>query len=764
VNLNKLFPRLAIRWKLAIAFVAMAGIPLLIVGAVGTSSALSELRRAARADLRHDLDLAAARTSRSLAEVGAHVSFLEAAGLGGVATGVEARERERLLGLARTYLDSDSSALLRIKVLDADGFVTGVAERGGGGVLRGEQGAGPLLLYRWAAERLEPNGTAFLPVDLAGASESEGALNVVPAVAVVRPLFGPAGMDGVLVGEADAAELFRGLDEWRPELQGVTGLVNGSGFYLYHSRLKSDWGSLLNTDAVNLEREFPIDIARRILAGEASLEAPGGVEVATRSLSVVGQAPTGLVLYRTVPLGVLYARVAGFLGVLSLIGILLVVTVAALSLIAAAQITHPVLRIQEAAHRIAEGGTPEPVLVETNDELEDLAGDFNRMAVALQRHRTDLESLVEERTRALKRAQQELAQFVSSSADAIVGLDADRRILLWNRGAESLFGYPEAEVQGQRLDDVIGGQEGRNQAEEAFFSQGIESSGSVVNYRTRRRAKDGATIPVTLTLTALRDAEGEVYGYSVILRDDRTRDLAEDQMRRSERLSAISVMAAGLAHELNNPLSVVGNRLELMQREAMARDGDRRLLKDLDVVRKHVDRIGAITGDLLRFARNDSEALGDVDVHAVVDRTVRLLQRVFVASDIELEVDEEVSLPTAFANENIVETILVNLLLNARQATPAGGKVEIRTRSVHGMLVEIEVRDTGPGVPLDMRRRIFEPFFTTKSDQGGTGLGLAVCRALADRLGGTLEVSDWEGGGASFVLSLAQDAHARITA
>jgi signal transduction histidine kinase len=266
-----------------------------------------------------------------------------------------------------------------------------------------------------------------------------------------------------------------------------------------------------------------------------------------------------------------------------------------------------------------------------------------------------------------------------------------------------------------------------------------------------------------MTQTALGDEEGRVYGYSMILRDDRTRDLMEDQMRRSERLSAISVMAAGLAHELNNPLSVVGNRLELMQRDAIARNGDRRFLNDLDVVRKHVNRIGAITGDLLRFARNEADTMGDVDVHAVVNRTMRLLQRVFVAADVELSAFSEAALPTAFGNENILETILVNLLLNARQATPAGGSVELRTRSVQGSQLEVEVRDTGPGVPPEIRRRIFEPFFTTNADQGGTGLGLAVCRALADRMGGTLEVSEWEQGGASFVLSLAQDAHVRVT-
>ena len=762
MNLNKLFPRLPIRWKLAIAFVAMAGIPLLIVGAVGTSSAMSELKRSARSDLRGGLELAAARTTRSLAEIGAHISFLDAMGMGRLAADVDPAESERLLDLARVYLDSDSSALLRVKVLDQDGFLRASAERLEGGVLGGGGDEEPSILYLWRAQNVESGGNAFLPVDLSRRSTGKE-VQVVPAVAVVRPVYDGEALVGVLVGEADASELFRGLDDWRPDLRGVTGLVDQAGFFLYHSELKSDWQSLLNTDAVNLGREFPGDVASRILAGEPFLEAPGGVEVAVRRLVVPGQAGTGLTLYRTVPLRVLYSRVAGFLGVLSLIGVLLVLTVAALSVLAASQIAQPLLRIQKAARRIAEGGTPEPILVETNDELEDLGDDFNRMAVALQRHRTDLEALVDDRTRALKRTQHELAQFVATSADAIVGLDVEQNILLWNQGAESLFGFTESEVSGLRLDHVIGCEGDGNLAEATFLARELESRGSVVNYRTTRRAKDGAGIPVTLTQTALRDGEDRVYGYSVILRDDRTRDLMEDQMRRSERLSAISVMAAGLAHELNNPLSVVGNRLELMQRDAMAGNGDRRFLSDLDVVRKHVNRIGAITGDLLRFARNESDTMGDVDVHTVVDRTVRLLQRVFVAADVELRAHEEALLPTAFANDNILETILVNLLLNARQATPPGGTVELRTRSVRGSLLEIEVRDTGPGVPVELRRRIFEPFFTTRSDQGGTGLGLAVCRALADRMGGTLEVSDRDQVGASFVLSLAQDAHVRVT-
>jgi two-component system NtrC family sensor kinase len=394
--------------------------------------------------------------------------------------------------------------------------------------------------------------------------------------------------------------------------------------------------------------------------------------------------------------------------------------------------------------------------IETNDEIQDLSEDFERMASEVARHRRRLESAVDERTRELRRTEAELSRIVSLSADGIVGLDPAGRVRLWNRGAEHLFGFTPKETRNRFLDDLILPDGPRGRREQAYLQRILEKTGAVIGHQTLRRTKAGELVPVGITQTLLEDENGQPTGSSVIFRDSRMQEQIQEQMRRSERLSAMSVMAAGLAHELNNPVAVLDNRLELMQREAATSDNGDSLLKDLGVLREQVRRVGSITGDLLRFARDDTDEISPLQVNDVVLRVVRLLDRVVAAEGVALRYELEEDLPLASASATSVETILVNLVLNASQACAPEGSITVVTRSRQRLkLVELEVRDDGPGVPDALRSRIFEPFFTTRADQGGTGLGLAVCRALMERNGGTIHLKGGNGGrGAVFVLGL----------
>jgi len=753
LNPNKLFPRLSIRRKLSIAFALLAGIPLLVVGVIGAASAFRELRWFAQVNLQHDLELAEAGAVGGMNEIARHMAFLAA-----TATRGDALDAVGFEAVASLYLSRDSSALVRVTLLDAAGLVVASALRPGTDTLLAspEEEASPL--YLWEAAALEPGQAAFINVELR--RHGSDSLRVYPAVAAIRGVVGPSGGTlGTVVGEASAAELFGSLEIASPNLTGETGLLGPEGFYLYHTEWKRDWERLLGPRNTRLEEDFGPEIAREILEAEEPRVLRAGTQtvVAVRPLFVDGLGATRLTLFRTVSLGAMDARVVELLGVFGLVGVLLLVTVMGLAVLASGQITAPVYKLRAAAHLIASGDRPHPLVVETNDELEDLAEDFNQMANALDRHRSQLEGLVEERTAQLRRAQAWLSKLVGSSADAIVGLDPKGVVTLWNRGAVDMFGYDEERAVGASLDALIGLGTG---TEARFLRDELRTWGAVVDYRTRRRTIAGDTIPVSLTQTAVLNDDGELIGHSVIFRDDRPRELLEEQMRSSERLAAISLMAAGLAHELNNPLAVLGNRIELMQREAARNGGSQQLRSDLDVLQRHVGRIGSVTGDLLRFARDGADQVDAVEVNEVAERVVRLLRRVFVAGGVELELSLGEHVPMTLGNENVLETVLVNLLLNAQQATPQGGRVVLET-SVDAPVTAalIEVRDTGPGVPADLRRRIFEPFFTTKAGKGGTGLGLAVCRALVDRLGGAIAVDDAPEGGARFTLTLPLDAH-----
>ncbi|MBI4500869.1 MAG: PAS domain S-box protein, partial [Gemmatimonadetes bacterium] len=412
-------------------------------------------------------------------------------------------------------------------------------------------------------------------------------------------------------------------------------------------------------------------------------------------------------------------------------------------------------QLREAVARLARGEAEESLAIETNDELEDLAADFAAMSRALARYRDELEQLVTERTRALRQTHAELADILANSADAIIGLDPERRVRVWNRGAEQLLGYPAAEVLGRELDSLLLPPGPAAERELAFIQRELTRRGAIVNHRTHRLAKDGRLIPVSLTLTLLRDETGRPVGSSAVLRDTSRQAQLEERMRRSERIAAASVMAAGLAHEINNPLAIIANRVECMEREVVRCCPGCFLDEDLSVLREHTARLSALTSDLLRLARDDDAGPAPVSMAEMTRHVAGLLEHIFATRGLQLEVEAGEAIPPLVGSEGALETVCMNLLLNAADATPAGGAVGVATRvAASGNAVELEVWDTGPGVPPELHQRIFEPFFTTKGAAKGTGLGLAVCRNVVERHHGEIRVEGRKGGGSRFIVSL----------
>jgi signal transduction histidine kinase len=212
-------------------------------------------------------------------------------------------------------------------------------------------------------------------------------------------------------------------------------------------------------------------------------------------------------------------------------------------------------------------------------------------------------------------------------------------------------------------------------------------------------------------------------------------------------------MATALAHEVNNPLAIIGNRIECMEREVHAHCPGCEVEGDLAVLREHTQRLIDVTRDLLALAAPDADVAGEVDLTGVAQRTARLVEQTFSARNVTLEVRTDPALPVFRGSEKALETVCLNLLLNAVAATPLGGTVTIATRvASSGAEVELEVRDTGRGIPAALRDQIFEPFFTTKG--GGTGLGLAVCRTVIERHGGRIRVDSAEGRGSRFIVAV----------
>ena len=737
MNLNRLFPRLSITAKLAIAFVLLALVPLTLVSVMGVVFTVEQMRGRERELLQHDLETVGQQTARSLEDIVRQVDYAANLGLGArILDGGRASQDELAEAVSR-YLAADLSALFRLKTVDSHGRVTAVAARKGGAY--GDRVDTFQPFYFWLASEVGRQEIRLVPVEL----RDESGAGLLPAVAVVKPVRDELGeVKGAVVGEAAASDIFAEIDRSSPDVAGITGLVDAEGRFLYHTRRKGDWATLLALrDEESLVDELPSTAVTAILSGEVgTLATEDGLVVTYRPLRVPGLSVAPFALYRTFPQATIGGAVRRFLTATGVVTVVIVVSVLGAAVMAARQITRPLHALRKAARQVTGGKSHTPLQVETNDEIQDLAEDFERMASEVDRHRRRLESAVEERTRELRRTEAELSRIVSLSADGIVGLDADGRIRLWNRGAEQLFGFDADEAIDRTLEELILPKGPRGRREDAYLQDVMATSGAVIDYQTTRRAKSGELVPVGITQTRLLDEDGEPTGYSVVFRDIRIQEEIREKMRRSERLSAMSVMAAGLAHELNNPVAVLDNRLELIQREYSS-SANESLPTDLEVLRDQVRRIEAVTHDLLRFARDETDEIAPIRVNDVVLRVVRLLDRVVAAEGVSLGHDLAPDLPPVSASGTALETVLVNLVLNAQHASAPDGAILVTTRARNeSNSVEIEVTDTGPGVPETLRNRIFEPFFTTKEDEGGTGLGLAVCRALMERNGGTIHL------------------------
>lgn len=756
INVNKLFPRLSIRVKLAIAFALVALGPLAVVSFIGARETVFQIEATARNTLEHDLEMAETETALSLSSAEGHMNLIANVVLGPLLHdgAIPARERLDAERVVKTLLATEPT-LYQVKLIDADGRYR-LLVRASGPPLDAEEMDGGEY-YAWRASSLRPHTRLLFAIEVAG-PEEPGLQKPMPAVAILLPVHAPNGeFRGVVVGEAYASALFSHLDHASAGFGGITGLVDGDGHFLYHSLRKRDWATLLAArDRLSVRSDFGDDIASAIISGRAgTLITPDRELVSFRPLSLGTSSRARLSLYRVVPIATVAAPARSFVLLVLLAAGLAALLVLGLAMLAANEFTKPIFRIRDAAWQLARGEPVRQPNVETNDEFEDLANDFARVAEQVARHRAQREALIAERTRLLEHTHAELADILKHSADGIIGLDPSGVVTIWNDGAERLLGYSASEAIGREINAVLRPSGERARREQAVMRRELERERAVVNFLTEVLAKDGTPIQISLTATLIAGADGGALGSSLIIRDNRLQSRLEDQMRRSERLAAISVMAAGLAHEINNPLAIIGNRIECMQRDVRDKWSDTSLAADLDVLQQHVARLRELTTSLLRFARDDRGEAGPVALGALAESTVALLHRTMAMRRLHLQLHVKPGVPDVIGYEKAIETVIVNLLLNAADATPPDGTVTLSIRcSADGEAVEIEVRDTGHGLAPELRERVFDPFFTTKGPGRGTGLGLTVCRSIVDRHGGVIAVDTPPDGGCRFVVTI----------
>ncbi len=346
-------------------------------------------------------------------------------------------------------------------------------------------------------------------------------------------------------------------------------------------------------------------------------------------------------------------------------------------------------------------------------------------------------------------AERHLASVIESAQDLVISTDADGAITSWNAAANRISGFHAGEVHGQPLADLC--EISRRPEMVGVIAQLID--GERVDFREINLLnKSGSLVPVDWSFSTIRDDSGMVSGVVAVGRDLSERRALERHVQQSEKLAALGVMAGGIAHELRNPLSVSYSAAQFLLEEPT----DPAFQKEcVQKIIEGIERSSIIIENLLRFARpsssSDTEPLNLV---ALAHDTVTVLTPQAKLQRISLIEDFPQAVVPISGNPNLLQQVLMNLILNAYQATPAEGRVTVSISREAASAV-LRVSDTGSGMSPQLLGRIFDPFFTTRPAGQGTGLGLSICHTLVKQHGGVIAVeSSVEGVGTTFVLRL----------
>lgn len=344
-----------------------------------------------------------------------------------------------------------------------------------------------------------------------------------------------------------------------------------------------------------------------------------------------------------------------------------------------------------------------------------------------------------------------ITNVIENLSEGVFALDREGRFVAWNRAMEDRYGVGAAEVLGRHYLDCfpVMGREAFAEPLATLLRGEREGFGlQAVGHETRKRGR------VFLNVKGALLREGARPAGAVVLVEDITERLAlERSARQADRLAGLGTLAAGLAHELNNPIGVISSRAELMLLETESQSLPEDVREDLQVIHRHAQRVARIAQGLLSFARHSSGEHGPVDLNRVVDATLLLVEKLIVQDGIALRRALAPDLPAIWGDANAIQQVVMNLLTNARDAASAGGEIAIETAEAAEPAggVQLIVRDTGPGIPPELLPRIFDPFFTTKAN--GTGLGLSISYGIVREHHGTVDVHSQPGKGTTFVLT-----------
>jgi two-component system NtrC family sensor kinase len=376
----------------------------------------------------------------------------------------------------------------------------------------------------------------------------------------------------------------------------------------------------------------------------------------------------------------------------------------------------------------------------SSDDLELLSTIAGYVAIAIENAR--LYQSLEQKALQIERLKDFSENIVESLRIGVVTVDLEDRVESWNPQLEELLEIPRSEALRHKLDEVLP----RDLAGEVSAQAASDHVSGI--YRFHLNTRSNRHLVINASIAPLLAKNGARLGRLILLDDITQRVRLEDQMVQTEKLTSLGLLAAGVAHEVNTPLAVISNYIQMLAKQ-IPEDDPRQ--KTIERIVKQTFRASEIVNNLLNFSRTGGTEPVEVDVNSVLEETLTLVQHPFKTAQVNVVKNYAERLPVILGSTTRLQQVFLNLFMNARDAMPGGGMLEVRTGARNGS-VEIEVTDTGAGIPPEHLHRIFDPFFTTKATGRGTGLGLSVSYGIIKEHAGKVDVRSTPGKGTSFRL------------
>jgi two-component system sensor kinase FixL len=331
--------------------------------------------------------------------------------------------------------------------------------------------------------------------------------------------------------------------------------------------------------------------------------------------------------------------------------------------------------------------------------------------------------------------------------DAIITINENHTIIGYNIGAEKMFGYPREEALMRDLSLIIPPphkERHREYVRRYLATRTPHVIGKHLQLTAQRR--DGSEFPMSISFS-VAEVQGELY-FTGIIRDISEYKAMEQRMLRSERLAAVGNTISHIAHEIKNPLAIIGGFARQLQKKSGLEEKDRR---KLEIMVEEVGRLEAMIAEMRDFVRRPQPKKEPGDLEGLVDEILELFQETFAERGVAVVREKEPTLPPLVFDRQQIHQVLINLVKNALEAMPQGGTLTVATRLTDGQ-VEVRVSDTGQGMTPEVKANIFQPYFTTK--EKGTGLGLAICQNIVEEHGGCLLADSTPGQGSTFTIQI----------